>query len=177
MYSRHLNDINLRRKYNFYKNKLSKLISNSKKIYAQKQIKNSVNQSKALWKCVDEICNHTKTEVKIEKINSMTGELLESDRDKANSFNQYYSTLGQRYADRIVETEYSEEKQTIDKSMYLYPTSIDEVEQMIGELKSRKSTGCDDIRAETLKSISDEIKTPLTHLVNQCFERGYFPRS
>lgn len=181
MYKRLLetpDDINLRAQYNCYRNKLDKIISRSKKMFAQKLIKNNVNQSSALWECVNQICSRSKPEIKVDKINSMSGQLLRSSKDISNSFNLYYSTLGQSYADKIVAPDnYTEKNKITGESMFLYPTNIEEVYQVIMKLKSKKSPGHDNIRVETLKNISDEIKSPLTHLINRCFDRGYFPKA
>lgn len=168
----------LKTEYHVYKGKLAKLIKVAKKNYARKLIKDNVNQSKALWDSVNNICNRSKPETRIEKIVSADGTMVESGKRICDSFNAYYSNLGQTYAEKIsVPENYREHEKTVRSSLFLTPANIEEVHETIVKLRQGTAPGYDGIRAETLKNISDEIKAPLTHLINCCFDEGYFPKS
>ena len=60
-------------------------------------------------------------------------------------------------------------------SLYLVPTSSDEVLQIINLLKSKKSTGHDGISTRLLKQIQFAISTPLTVILNKSLENGEVP--
>ena len=51
----------------------------------------------------------------------------------------------------------------------------EEVNQIIMELKNRKSKDIYGMTAEIIKSAKDELCQPLTKLINDCIEEGYFP--
>ena len=60
-------------------------------------------------------------------------------------------------------------------SIYLNPTSPDEIEKIINSLKFKKSSGVDGINAIILKGIKYEICEPISTLINMSLEKGIFP--
>lgn len=71
--------------------------------------------------------------------------------------------------------DFVEKNYRADSSFYLISVEPVELARVISELKTKKSTGYDGIKAEMLKEIKDEISEPLTYLVNTCFQKGCFP--
>ena len=62
-----------------------------------------------------------------------------------------------------------------DKSMFLYPTSDNEVQKTVDELDSKSSSGLDNI-SNVLVKISSEVIIPyVTYLINLSFIKGNFP--
>jgi hypothetical protein len=59
--------------------------------------------------------------------------------------------------------------------MFLIPVDPDEIYKILLSLKSKKSTGYDNITTSLLKQISCEISYPLSILVNKSFSDGVFP--
>lgn len=169
------NNVEVKNKYNNYKNKLRKLTASAKKLFFQNEIDRSKNKTKALWSCVNEACNKNSSRTVVEKIQINNEEV--SDKQKiANAFNNYYSEIGQKLADGIkAPSDYKEKGTRNVNCMFLYPTDADEVLSTIGELKSNKSPGIDKIGTSELKTVADLISLPLAHIVNRCFEDGIFP--
>ncbi len=60
------------------------------------------------------------------------------------------------------------------QSFFLSPTNEQEVISTVKLLKN-KSAGHDDIRAETVKTIIEEIAKPLSHICNTLFTTEIFP--
>ena len=60
-------------------------------------------------------------------------------------------------------------------SMYLYPTSLDEIHCSVADLKIGKASGIDEISAEVLKISALAIVPYLQKLINQTFSQGEFP--
>lgn len=172
------NNVELLSEYKKYKNKLSNLITKAKKTYFRSQINKNNNTTKQLWKTVNDICNK-KTSIKnINNIRSEYGVVLENKKDIANSFVKYYTQLGEKYANLINNPEnYKEITPSLQNSMQLYPTDTEEIKRIITSLKPNKSPGIDNIRAEVLKQIQNEIAEPLVYIINKSFNRGYFPKS
>ena len=97
-------------------------------------------------------------------------------KDIANEFNSHYSTLGQKYAEKIPYcNDQSEEMGRLESSMYLFLVEQKEVYNAIQSLKNNKSPGWDKIKSETIKQCKEEIVQPLTFLINLCFQDGCFP--
>ena len=60
-------------------------------------------------------------------------------------------------------------------TMYLYPTSLDEIHCLIADLKIGKAFGIDEFSAEVLKVSALAIVPYLQKLINQTFTQGEFP--
>ncbi len=60
------------------------------------------------------------------------------------------------------------------QSFFLSPTNEQDVISTVKLLKN-KSAGHDDIRAETVKTIVEQIAKPLSHMCNTSFTRASFP--
>lgn len=171
------NNEDLKKEYKIYKNKLNQLIKNTKKQYFKNMIDRNKNTSKNLWDAVNILCKSNKTGKEINKINTENGDVLTNKKQITNEFNNYYSTLGEKYANKITCPKNYQEvnKMEMENSMYLTGTTEAEIIKIISELKKKKAPGHDDIRAETLIEISGEISAPLSFLINSCFKAGYFP--
>ena len=59
----------------------------------------------------------------------------------------------------------------------IQPVSHLDVLREIKSLRSDCSCGPDNIPCKTVKLIADEIGSPLTHIINSCIARDYFPKS
>ena len=60
-------------------------------------------------------------------------------------------------------------------SIYLYPTSLDEIRRSTADLKIGKASGIDELSAEVLKISALAIVPYLQKLINQTFSQGEFP--
>ena len=97
----------------------------------------------------------------------------------ANQFNTYLSSVGKNLA-----MKFSEQNDTyhhkflgkrISNSIYLEPTSSQEVFKEINSLNLNKSPGLHGITAFFIKLASDIIAVPLSILCNLSFSEGVFP--
>lgn len=169
-------DIILQRQYKTYKNTLTKLIKKTKHKYYKSLIDQNQGSSKRLWDVVNTICQKSDTKVVINKIKLENGSIAENKKDISNAFNKHYCNLGETYAQKITQPiDFIENYNTLENTMYLYPTNDTEVKKTIKELKQKKAPGYDGIRSETLKKVSEEIASHLTYIVNKCFSTGCFP--
>lgn len=172
------NDTEMKKEYTVLRNKVSILIKIQKQKYFESLIKKANNNtSKAVWDCVKDVCNSKLRNTEIGVIETENGQNVTDRLEIANLFNDYYSHIGEKYANNITPPQISpnEHKYFQENTIYLSPTNPVEVYNTINELKSRKSPGMDEIRSETLKEVSYEIMQPLCHLANYCLEKGQFP--
>ena len=61
------------------------------------------------------------------------------------------------------------------KELFFRPTSEEEVLSIINRLKTKTSSGPDELSSDTLKKIKLDILRPLTFLINALLEDGLFP--
>lgn len=63
----------------------------------------------------------------------------------------------------------------LESSIFLNPTSKQEILKLIGQLKNTQAVGYDDISTKVLKDCSEEIADPISHIINLSFGQGVFP--
>ncbi|KAL3279811.1 hypothetical protein HHI36_017319 [Cryptolaemus montrouzieri] len=137
------------KQYTNYRNTLHKLIAQAKRNISNR------SKSNALWKYVNNICNQSRPETKIESMIRADGELK---CEIAEEFVEYYSELGEKYSKKIKDPESFEEREDfVNKTIFLYPTDPEEVKKITSELKDRRAAGQDGI-----KRVSNEIAHPIS---------------
>ena len=63
------------------------------------------------------------------------------------------------------------------RSMYMIPTESDEISKIIKSLKTKKSTGHDNISITMLKSLHSELSKPLASIINMSLVKGIIPNT
>ena len=93
----------------------------------------------------------------------------------ADFLNQRFASQGERVS-RSISARSVEEFQSEHtlNSMYLYPTSLNEIHYSIADLKFGKASGIDELSAEVLKISALAIVPYLQKLINQTFSQGEF---
>lgn len=161
-------------RYRQYKNHIEKLIRITKMDYYKKQIlKNSANPRK-LW----QVISNKKAENPKIIINVNDSEQIIEAAQVAEAFNSHFASIGPKLVDEIRRRSTNTEKLPNRKNnskMVLELTNEAEILEMIGQLKSHKAPGLDQISSITLKHIGPNIVKPLVHLVNLSIKSGQFP--
>ena len=117
--------------------------------------------------------NETKDEVRI--IEPEHNAVVRED-NLTDFFNQRFASQGERVtrSTSAMSIEEFQSERTL-KSMYLYPTSIDELHRSIADLRIGKASGIDELFAEIL-NISALASVPyLQKFIYQMFSQGKFP--
>ena len=98
----------------------------------------------------------------------------------ADHLNNHFSSVGKNYANRIPPlikeiNAYTNALPMKSTSLFMYPTNVNEMSQLIQKLLNKKSSGYDKINNILLKKISDGILLPLTEVMNKSLKEGIFP--
>ena len=98
----------------------------------------------------------------------------------AEEFAKYFSTVGEKYADRIPSSnldiaKYIEKITPCNKNMFLSPTDHNEILRLIEKLPCKNSSGFDDVSNKLLKELKTEIIRPLADIFNISMVTGEFP--
>ena len=117
--------------------------------------------------------NETKDEVRIIEPEQI---VLIPEDNLAAFFNQRFASQGERVSRTIsvMSVEEFQLERTLT-SMYLYPTSLDEIHRSIADLKIGKASGIHELSAEILKLSALAIVPYLQKFINQTFSQGEFP--
>lgn len=118
----------------------------------------------------------------IPTIQNESGQFLNTDREKANGFASYFSTLstenkelGKKYfSDKVERTVNKTVNHQIDMNEIKF-ASIKEVRKAIKSLKNNKVTGSDGISTKLIKNLPWKGIVYLVKIINGVFVTGYFP--
>jgi len=61
--------------------------------------------------------------------------------------------------------------------MYVHPTTVTEIKNVIKKIKKKSTTGPDEIPYKIIHEIIDDIVEPLKNLINKSFEKCKFPQN
>ena len=135
---------------------------------------------KKTWKTIDETLNRRKNKSQFPSKFIVNNRSITDHKEIADQFNIFFSNIGSTLSDSIEIND-----NTLDFTDYLNnPTehrfnfnTITESKTLsiINKLKSKNSSGKDEISNKLLKSIKDEIAKPLTIIINQSLKTGIFP--
>ena len=95
------------------------------------------------------------------------------------SFNNFFSTIAEKTAKNIIPTKKIFQDYLANKnknSIFLSPTTSDEVYKLILQTDNTKSVGPNSIPPKTLKLLAQIISKPLSKLVNLSFFLWSFSR-
>ena len=100
----------------------------------------------------------------------------------ANSLGKYFSEVGSNFANKIPASkkcinDYLNNIPLNEKSLFMQPTTENEVLKLIGSLPNKGSSGFDEISNIILKEIKMEITPILVHIFNESIVKGIFPES
>ena len=137
---------------------------------------------KKTWKTIDETLNRRKNNSKFPSEFIVNNRSITDHKEIADQFNIFFSNIGSTLSDSIEIND-----NTLDFTDYFNnPTehrfnfnTITESETLsiINKLKSKYSSGKDEISNKLLKSIKDEVAKPLTIIINQSLKTGIFPET
>ena len=60
-------------------------------------------------------------------------------------------------------------------TFFITPTTVEEVNDLISDLKANKSIGPSSLPTKIMKQLNDIIASPLAELINKLFQSGIFP--
>ena len=161
-----------------YSNILKKVIIQAKKMYNSNLIANSNNKNKALWDLVKRETGKINNNIESLEINH-NGRNVANPSELSNIFNNYFATVAGKISVSSPTTpgENSTELGTDRNvnSVFLYPTTKDELFKIINELKGTLATGIDGIPDFIIKKSIQHIVTPIIDICNTSLATGSFP--
>ncbi|XP_052738151.1 uncharacterized protein LOC112051475 [Bicyclus anynana] len=166
----------LRISYRRYRNFCKNLIIKLKRSYDKKQLEMSLKNSKILWQNIKSVTNMNHS-------NSDNSNLLNtksSPLESINYVNHYFANIGKKLAEDINYRQEPFETRNLNyktqlNSFVLLETNIEEVNDILMNLKSNSSPGWDNIPSSFLKLARDHVVPIICHLINLCFNKGVFP--
>jgi hypothetical protein len=162
--------------YKRCKNKLSSLIKKTKEEYFKAKLSNAKN-SKESWQAINELLNKRSKTTQIKQLN-INDRVITDDDKIADSFNEYFSTIGCTLSDKIIgnDTDPMSFVTPIHGNSFDFTSiTIQETIDVLNQIKSKKSPGLDGIGTRLLKDATNIIAEPLVNIFNVSFQRAIFP--
>lgn len=155
--------------YNKTKKEYDRLLVKHKSNLYQKKIYASDNKNKTMWAICNEIGG------KVSKGNECQ---VEGDAHSiANEFNVFFNDSISSLVDNVPDYVFSCSNFTEnDRTLYLRPTTPEEIVELAKSIKNKQSSGEDEIPASIVKYCIHEIKNVLSYIVNHSFKQGTFPQ-
>jgi hypothetical protein len=162
-------------RYKNYRNKLNHLLRISERRHVAQYLDKYKGNAQKTWSLINEILNK-KTCNKLPDEIKCNGGMLTDNKDIANSFNEYFTNVGTKLANKINTNvnPMTFMKDRVYQSMYVKSVGEKELVEIIDNLKNG-SAGWDGIKASVIKSVKNEILPILLYLVNLSLETGVFP--
>ena len=163
-------------KYDKYRRLFYKLCKVAKYMYYRKQFEEYKNDGKRLWEITNNITGRKATKTPVTSMPNCANE-----KDVATKFNNYYANVAQNLAKTIPtpDKHYTHylPKEDPKVKMKFRPVFPSEIAKIIDNMRPKTSYGWDTISNKVIKAIRDEIKAPMSHLVNISITKNVFPDS
>lgn len=172
-----VSDENLDNKYKTLKLQINKDIQTEKKQHYNKIISTSKNKNKTAWNLIKNTCGTSSERQHIPCI-EYNNKLFTDKHEISNIFGEYLSTVIDNKLLNYFGKNISEKCTTannICNSMFLFPVTAADVEQVIMSLPNKKSTGPDMIPINFVKICCTELCQILADLINLSIACGKFP--
>lgn len=168
-------DLNLHNSYIRYRNSVTTLRRKLKKEHYNRKFENIQSDQKQTWKIINEIITN-KNSKQTQDIEIISNNNVVSRKEAAEILNDFFTDVTDllgKLPNTSKSTYYANDGN--QRSIFLYPTTVEEVHDIITKMKPKHSSGEDGISPYILKKISPQIEQTITQIINQSIEEGKFP--
>ena len=168
--------------YKSYRTALNKIKRRARKDYYSRICTELKRDSKRLWKMINNISKRCSDKTSVIDVIKSENFTITGGKQISNSFAQYFSEIGRNYYNKIPKPKkdcnwYLKQIPWNEKSLFMRPITLVEVDKLIGQLPNKHSSGYDDINNIMLKELRLLITEPLTELFNRSLREGIFPEA
>lgn len=162
-----------------YKVILKRNICAAKTNYYEHQFNKHINNIKKTWGTINELLNKCKNKKEFPSYFTVNGDNIHDKQEIANNFNNFFVSIGPNFSNKIRNHDNKSVNDFLTgkhaQTFNFETVNVDDVKKIMDKLKTKNSTGYDDISTKLLKRISHIIATPLTMIINQSLCTGIFP--
>ena len=169
---------NHKKKYKQYKNKLTKLLHAAKKDYYTTIFIRIKGNSKKMWNKINDVIGKRKN-TKLPSTMYNGNVKLDTMKKIAEEFNTYFLSIGKNIASKIPNCNRTFDsflpKDPPQESLFLKPTSVQEIIKYSCSLDPSKSCGADGISPKVIKQCIHSFVEPLCFIFNKSLYTGIIP--
>ena len=164
--------------FKMYRNMLVTLIRQSKENHFNKYFSDNVKNLRETWKGIKNIIQMKNNTGSLPTCIFDNGSSITDPIEIANTFNTYFSSIGEVLQSKIHSTHLSFTRYLKNPnihSLFISPTDTNEISNLISNLKNKKASGPNSVPTSVLKHLNSEISVVLSNLFNLSFSTGVFP--
>ena len=161
-----------------HRNKLNSIKRKAKMAYYKNEIIKYKNDSKKLWKVINDITGKCRNKLDSTDYININGIKTYNKEIIANEFCKFFSKVGSNLADNIKTSNkaFHEYFNIYNQdSIFLTPTNRFEIEKILSDMKNKSSFGPDMINNIILKNLKSIISHPLEIIFNKSITTGIVP--
>ena len=165
------------------RNQVTKINRSSKKEYYQNKINDSKNDSKQLWKILNQIMGRSSQQT--HSFIEINGAFLTKPVDIANYFNNYFTSKVENLRAIMTPSDGSSSCALIENYIMkekncqfdFMEVTISDIVKLLSLLPCDKPAGTDMLDSKLLRIASCYVSSPICHIFNKCFKYGVFPKA
>lgn len=159
------------------KRQIQKEIQEARTEYFNKKIKECGKDSKKQWKVLNEMMETKDKKGKSNTIEELeiNGEVFKGEEKCANQINDFFINITD--GNNVNEKEALKNVKINEKSIFMKPATLEEIEEIMETMPKNKPPGEDGITMELLLKSKQKIAPILTKIANRCIETGKFPKT
>ena len=161
-----------------YRNTLNTIRRKAKKDYYLNILNEFRNDIRKTWGVLNSLIGKTNDKTSLTDSFDINGDTVTNKQTIADAFCKQFANVGAKYANKINKSNYTFNRYMINRnpnSIFFTPTDEYEVQQIISNLKKKRSSGHDNISSHLLKQLQFSLKAPLTTLINKSMTEGIMP--
>ena len=167
-------------KYKEYNNTLRKTLRQAKKKFYIDMCHEYKCQTKKLWGLINEISGKKNDKTGLIEYLRINGVKEYNSEKISNKFANYFARVGKKFASQIPSpkksiSDYLKLLQSNQSSLFLAPTSTQEILKIVSKLPAKNSSGHDNISNLLLKEIIAPLLPALVEVFNKSLTKGEFP--
>ena len=164
-------------KYKLHRDMINTLKRKSKRIYYKDYFTTNITNSKKTWSGINQLLNKNHYKQNLIFLQDCEG-LTNNQRKVANKFNQYFINVAGSLSNKITNknTKFQDYLKNPNKTtLYLTETTPDEINSIIRDLNTNKSSDIYDISPKYVKFASPAVSLLLAIIFNKSMQEGIFP--
>ena len=136
-----------------------------------------MNDYRQDWKGMNNLLRQNKSKNSQDIKLHITGRLISDRKSVANAFNNFFTSVAQNLVNKCAPSKKHFKTYLNDPnsdSFFVTPVTPSEVNRQVLNLNEGKAPDAYDIAVKVSKCVSDALTIPLTKLINESFESGFY---
>ena len=151
----------------------------AKSMYYKDHFEKRKGNIKMTWKSINDLLGKNNKDSEFPSHLIHNGKIVKDDAEIAECFNDFFINIGPTLAKEIKTSNTKSYKtflkEKINSNFNFKTVDVDLVKKVIGNLKSKSSSGHDGISSSLIKEAKDQISNIITLIINQSISTGIFP--